>query len=93
MMDLMRVMGFPAASPNPMEDFCRTTTREMDHNSNPMYANPNTIKVANSESKSNSHPYTSFADIVSGDIRGAIPLRPQTLPKVVGGKLAIVIKE
>lgn len=39
------------------------------------------------------HPYFSFADIETRDLWGAILVRQHTVPRIVGGKIAITINE
>lgn len=54
-------------------------------------ANPNSYRVeAGSDTP---HQYLSFMDVVSGDMTEAIPLHQRTVPKIVGGKVAIAIDE
>lgn len=49
--------------------------------------------TSNNSPEEIAHPALSFAAVVSGDMRGAIPLRQRTLPRIVGGKVAISISE
>lgn len=51
------------------------------------------VRLGQRAANSSQHPYFSFADIIAGDFSGAIHLRQHTQPKIVGGKVAIVINE
>lgn len=89
--DIMRVLGYTAATSNPNATVVNAT-EELNVASNPTHASGNGETESRSVSKQQ-HPYRIFASIVSRDMHGAIPLRQRTTPKIVGGKLAIAIKE
>lgn len=55
--------------------------------------NPNHYRVDDKTGTEIPHPYLSFADVVMGDMSGALPMRQCTTPKIVSGKLAIDIDE
>lgn len=93
--DILWVFGYSSVLSNPSDAvvFNNRSVEEVVRHQTPSMTY-NTFRVRNPiEDASAQHPYRSFANIVSGDYSGAIPLHQRTIPRSVGGKIAITIRE
>lgn len=92
--EIIRVMGY--SSPNTCSSviFNNNNTPEVPQDANPMHVNPNMSRSDRSKSESGiRHPYLNFAKVVASEVRVTIPLWQRTMPKIVGGKIDIIIRE